>query len=158
MGNSIDAVAPSQGGGLDISALEQALGFQLRCADQNLQRKFWSRFEGFDINPMQYWILLLVSNNPGSRQKDLASALGLHAPNLAIQIDALVKRELVARIADPMDRRAKSLRLTRMGKRFVSQLEKTYDEHRDWLRQVIGDADLHHLVTILNKLNAASQA
>ncbi|WP_461344174.1 MarR family winged helix-turn-helix transcriptional regulator [Brevundimonas sp. GN22] len=138
---------------LELGGLDQALGFHLRTAQQYVAREFAARFEHLDLSPVQYSALVLIENNPGRRQADLAAVLGVRQPNLVVRIDDLVNRGLVSRSADPLDRRANSLRLTAAGKKFMTQVRKAHEQHTDSLRNVLGQQDYEKVVEILSKLS-----
>lgn len=147
------ANTPNQDSELNLGGLDQALGFHLRTAQQYVAREFAARFEHLDLSPVQYSALVLIENNPGRRQADLAAVLGVRQPNLVVRIDDLVNRGLISRSADPFDRRANSLRLTAAGKKFMTQVRKAHQQHTDNLKSVIGLEDYERVVEILSKLS-----
>lgn len=147
------ANTPNQDSELNLGGLDQALGFHLRTAQQYVAREFAARFEHLDLSPVQYSALVLIENNPGRRQADLAAVLGVRQPNLVVRIDDLVNRGLISRAADPFDRRANSLRLTAAGKKFMTQVRKAHQQHTDSLKSVIGLEDYERVVEILSKLS-----
>jgi DNA-binding MarR family transcriptional regulator len=57
--------------------------------------------------------------------KDVAEQLGISLPAASRAIDPLVKRRLVARHEDPVDRRVKRIRLTARGKTAAGRLLAT---------------------------------
>ena len=144
---------PNQDSELNLGGLDQALGFHLRTAQQYVAREFAARFEHLDLSPVQYSALVLIDNNPGRRQADLAAVLGVRQPNLVVRIDDLVNRGLISRATDPFDRRANSLRLTAAGKKFMTQVHKAHQQHTDSLKSVIGLEDYERVVEILSKLS-----
>jgi DNA-binding MarR family transcriptional regulator len=102
---------------LDMSDLDQTLGFLLSSAQRQVFRDFNERFADLEITPRLYSILILIKVNPGCRQTDIGAALGALQTNLVRRIDILVERGLVTRSADPGDRRVKVLSLTPEGQR-----------------------------------------
>lgn len=137
---------------LDMADLEQTLGFRLRLAQQYVFREFVVRFNALDLSPVLYSALMLIEANPRCRQTDLAAALGVRQPNLVERIDSLVQRGLVSRSPDPEDRRANVLKLTPAGKRFMTRVHATHEQHRRQLVNLVGDEDYDRLIQILEKL------
>lgn len=149
------ATTHSNDNALELGGLDQALGFHLRTAQQYVAREFAARFEHLDLSPVQYSALVLIENNPGRRQADLATVLGVRQPNLVVRIDDLVNRGLISRAADPFDRRANSLRLTAAGKKFMTQVRKAHEQHTDNLKATLGEKDYEKIVSILSKLSGS---
>jgi DNA-binding MarR family transcriptional regulator len=53
---------------------------------------------------------------------DLAEVFGVSAPSMSRAIDGLVKKRLATRVEDPVDRRARQVRITARGKDLVETL------------------------------------
>lgn len=74
-----------------------------------------------DFSVAQVAALHLVDQEGPVRVTALATSLGLSASAGSRLVDGLVQRGLLARQEDPEDRRAKTLALTPLGRRFVDQ-------------------------------------
>ncbi|WP_438005960.1 MarR family transcriptional regulator [Sorangium sp. So ce321] len=74
-----------------------------------------------DFSVAQIAALHLVDQEGPMRVTALATSLGLSASAGSRLADGLVQRGLLAREEDPEDRRAKTLALTALGRRFVDQ-------------------------------------
>ncbi|WP_437325590.1 MarR family winged helix-turn-helix transcriptional regulator [Sorangium sp. So ce381] len=74
-----------------------------------------------DFSVAQVAALHLVDQEGPVRVTALATSLGLSASAGSRLVDGLVQRGLLARQEDPEDRRAKTLELTPLGRRFVDQ-------------------------------------
>ncbi|WP_437754565.1 MarR family winged helix-turn-helix transcriptional regulator [Sorangium sp. So ce1389] len=74
-----------------------------------------------DFSVAQIAALHLVDQEGPMRVTALAASLGLSASAGSRLADGLVQRGLLAREEDPEDRRAKTLALTPLGRRFVDQ-------------------------------------
>ncbi|WP_437926296.1 MarR family transcriptional regulator [Sorangium sp. So ce291] len=74
-----------------------------------------------DFSVAQIAALHLVDQEGRMRVTALATSLGLSASAGSRLADGLVQRGLLAREEDPEDRRAKTLALTPLGRRFVDQ-------------------------------------
>lgn len=74
-----------------------------------------------DFSVAQVAALHLVDQESPVRVTALATSLGLSASAGSRLVDGLVQRGLLARQEDPEDRRAKTLALTPLGRRFIDQ-------------------------------------
>ncbi|WP_437527271.1 MarR family transcriptional regulator [Sorangium sp. So ce726] len=74
-----------------------------------------------DFSVAQVAALHLIDQEGPVRVTALATSLGLSASAGSRLVDGLVQRGLLARQEDPEDRRAKTLALTPLGRRFVDQ-------------------------------------
>lgn len=89
------------------------LGFVLGDVSRLLRRTFKQRMAGIELTFEQMRALVSISRNEGIRQIDLADLLDVQPITLVHQIDLLTENGLVERRADPTDRRAYQLFLTK---------------------------------------------
>jgi DNA-binding MarR family transcriptional regulator len=84
------------------------------------------------LRPTSFSALVIVSDNAGLTQSQLANALQVKRPGVVQIVDELEKLELITRNPVPGDRRSYALRTTRQGmrvrKQAVQQLEKRESE------------------------------
>ncbi|GAA2745069.1 hypothetical protein GCM10009868_25200 [Terrabacter aerolatus] len=81
-------------------------------------------------------------------QTDLATALGLTTSATTTLVDRLERRQLVARVPDPTDRRRSTVEIPESGQRRLQQV-------RDWMPRafdVISPADLPEVADLLETL------
>ena len=103
-----------------------ALGDLLMRAARTLRRRFGAVLAPWDLSPHQARALRVVSSGEGVRLSELAEALRI-APRSATEVaDGLQERGLVARAADPTDRRAVVLTATAAGR----QVQREVDDAR----------------------------
>lgn len=86
------------------------------------------------------------------RQNELAASLSLDGSSIVRLIDALEKSGLVNRREDALDRRAKSLVPTALGKWTVDQVERVPLEVRDIVLGDIPEADLARALRLLESV------
>lgn len=84
-----------------------------------LRHHGWQKAAARSLTPTQAQILATLAARPprSLRPSDVASLLALTAPTVSDAIDALVRKGLLRRRADPSDRRASRLELTARGRR-----------------------------------------
>src|SRR5512133_774541 len=97
---------------VDTSYLETLVGYNARRAALAVIEVFLERMAVYDLRPVDFSVLSLITHNPGITSRQLCTALGILPPNLVGIINALAKRELVARRPHPTDGRATGLHLT----------------------------------------------
>lgn len=142
------ADAPRQ---LDMAGLNNILGFAVSLVRQCLYRDFAERFARLRITPNLYSILLLVAANPGCRQLEIATALGILQTNLAKRIDVLLERRLITRTVNSNDRRARALELTPKGRQLVKKMHMTHAGLTRDLIDRIGAQTHQQLLNLLAK-------
>ena len=76
-----------------------------------------------DLSFSQLKTLLLVAEHAGPLSvKDVADRLGISLPTASRAVDSLVRRGLVERAEDPVDRRMKQVRTSPKGDRLMERL------------------------------------
>ncbi len=100
------------------------LGFLVGDVSRLLRRTIRQRIAGTELTFEQMRALMNISRNEGIRQVDLADLLDVQPITLVHQIDQLAENGLVERRADPTDRRAYQLFLTKAATPHVSAIKK----------------------------------
>lgn len=109
---------------VDTSYLESLMGYNARRAALAIIGEFLKQMAPYDLRPVDFSVLSLITHNPGITSRQLCTALGLLPPNLVGMINALEKRELVVRQPHPSDGRAMGLHLSAQGRKFMHDAEK----------------------------------
>jgi len=81
---------------------------------------FHQETQNLDVTPVQYAILQMVFNQPGTDQRTLASNIALDTSTTAGVVDRLEARGLLLRNASPGDRRVRLLTLTPDGEQLLA--------------------------------------
>ncbi|OOG47355.1 MarR family winged helix-turn-helix transcriptional regulator [Polaromonas sp. A23] len=110
---------------VDTSYLEGLLGYNARRAALAVIEVFMVRMAPYALRPVDFSVLSLITHNPGITSRQLCTALGIQPPNLVAMVNALEKRELIARKPHPRDGRAMGLHLTASGKKLMREAETT---------------------------------
>jgi len=105
--------------------LETLLGYNARRAALAVIGVFLERMAVYDLRPVDFSVLSLVTHNPGITSRQLCAALNILAPNLVGMVNALEKRGLIVRQPHPLDGRAMGLHLTPAGQNLMRSAEKT---------------------------------
>jgi DNA-binding MarR family transcriptional regulator len=91
------------------------VGYRLRRAQIAVFQQFSARFGDHELRPAEYSALALIEANPGSKQIEIAKALGIKRANFVALINGLAARGLVERRQPPEDKRSQALHLTVQG-------------------------------------------
>ena len=110
---------------VDTSYLECLMGYNARRAALTIIELFMERMSVYDLRPVNFSVLLLITHNPGITSRQLCSVLGVLPPNLVGMINLFEKRVLIERRPHPSDGRAMGLHLTASGHRLMRDAEKT---------------------------------
>lgn len=145
----------SQGEPVNMSALSDRIGYNLRRTYAAVLANLSTALEQFDIRPKQYGILVTVGRNPGLKQTQVGEALGIARTNLVPMLDALEQRGLIERRASETDRRSYALYLTESGVALTSRLRKIDADHEAKMHGLLGAEDGVLLISLLQKLRAA---
>lgn len=109
---------------LDQSRLNHLVGYAASRAAIELRKTFVRHLGPLELKVVEFSILVLVASNEQVNQKQLGTALGVSAPNMAITLDRLVDRAWVTRVRATHDRRAQLIQLTKAGQDLVKRAEK----------------------------------
>ena len=102
-----------------------------------------------DLTVTQFRTLAFIDRNVGTSLSDVADHIGLALPSMSKLIDALVRRKLVVREFDTIDRRRVTLSLTARGR---SILETARSETRAVMTETLASLERDELETILTAM------
>jgi DNA-binding MarR family transcriptional regulator len=109
-------------GHLAASGLSGVLGYQLAQAAVLTTQVFQRHVGGpHELRPVEYTMLQLIAENPGTSPVRLAKALAVTKPNITMWVDRLVARGLVERSPNVRDKRVQELRVTPGGQSLAAQ-------------------------------------
>lgn len=144
----------SETSSFDLSVLTTAVGYQLRRAQLAVFHDFTEAFAAEGLRPADFSVMILIWKNPGSKQSEIAEALGIQRANFVAIIDSLERRGLAERRKTGTDRRVQSLYLTDMGEGFAVDMMRTWRQHEDKMIEKLGGNEKHaELIQILAKFS-----
>lgn len=103
------------------ATLREFIGYHMKRAFNVVQADLNQTLKPLDLRMVTYSALVLIVDNPGLRQSQLAEALDVERANLVVIIDELEGRELITRDRVPTDRRAYALHATLSGRRLYER-------------------------------------
>ena len=140
---------------VDTRYLESLLGYNARRAALAVIEVFLQRMAVYDLRPVDFSVLSLVTHNPGITSRQLCTTLGILPPNLVAMINALEKRELIARQPHPHDGRALGLHLTAAGQKLMRDAERTAAELEGEVAARLTASEARTLIRLLKKVYLA---
>lgn len=138
--------------GLDFGVLPDLTGYQLRMAQIAIFRDFSESVGEFDVTPGLFGVLVIIGENPGLKQSELARAAHLDRSTVVSIIDNLERRDLVERRPAQNDRRSNALFLTRAGKKLLKPLKQRVADHEERLVHHLSEDEKATLVRLLKKI------
>lgn len=137
---------------VDASYLEGLIGYNARRTALAVIEVFLQRMAVYDLRPVDFSVLSLIAHNPGITSRQLCATLGILAPNLVGMVNALEKREVVARQPHPTDGRAMGLHLTDGGVRLMRDAERTAAKLEAEVASRLTPAEAKTLIRLLRKV------
>jgi DNA-binding MarR family transcriptional regulator len=139
---------------LETGATTGIVGYRLRRAQLSVFQKFLAVFDELKLRPAEYSVLVLIADNPGRKQTEIAEVLGIKRANFVTLVHGLEQRGLVERHPSPQDKRANALHLTTSGQSFLAHARGVHNAMEDDLvAQLGGDAARDRLLALLDRLS-----
>ena len=108
--------------------------------------------KGFGITPEQYLILLLIIENEGMHQRQIAEITLKDRANVARIVEILLKKELIEKKTDSNGRRIFKIIATQKGKELMEKIAPTDKELRACLTKNISPEELNITIKTLQKI------
>lgn len=137
---------------LDLSLLEESIGYALRMASFAATQRFHKVMRPFQLRPAQFSTLVLIGANPGVGQRYLCETLGIEKANFVGLLDILERRNLVERRAEPKDRRRYAIFLTKEGHSLLRKASLTHAGMEKSLNKQLSAASRKNLLVSLARL------
>lgn len=147
-----DADEGTDASDLDLTGLTSVVGYTLRRAQMAVFEDFSARFATLDLTPAQYSVLLVISDNPGRKQSEIARVLGIQRTNFVVMLDQLEKRGLAERTRSATDARSHAMFLTKAGTALLNKARKLQSAQEDDFAHLLGPGGRDTLVALLRKV------
>jgi DNA-binding MarR family transcriptional regulator len=140
-------------GRLAAAGLHDVIGYQIAQASI-ATLAVYRRAAGaaLELRPVEYTMLVLVNENPGSTGARLARALAVSAPNITMWLEKLQRRGLVRREASETDRRSLHLYVTDKGRKLAEEATRRVVEAERHAFAHLSAGERAILVELLRKL------
>ena len=149
--NHRKGAAPARSG-LDMSAPQESIGYNVRRADVYLREQFRRMLGGWHVRPVEYSILRLVQANPAATQAEIADALYIKRQNMGGLVGRMERLGWLRRGVDPNDRRRQSLLLTETGAKRLATLARASARMDREITRGWSEAERAAIVKLLQRL------
>lgn len=145
-----DTTSAAEADVLVLGELSDLVGYALKRAQLRVFEDFLDCVAPLHLTPAQFSVLLLLDNNPGRNQTEIATTLGILRPNFVAMLDGLEGRGLCARTRSPNDRRSHIVTLTEDGRATLVRAKKLVaTRHEARLTELVGADNRAALLSIL---------
>ncbi|WP_172327934.1 MarR family winged helix-turn-helix transcriptional regulator [Mangrovicoccus sp. HB161399] len=131
-------------------------GYLVRRLHQIHMGLFAEACDGLDLTAVQYAVLSVLYSGGGFDQLSLSKAVGIDRTSGADVIKRLVRRGLATREPSVEDRRARVVRITDEGRRFVRRVRPMMEEAQDRLVSPLDEEEHDIFLQLLRKLIEAN--
>lgn len=156
--NAAPALQPVTDDIVDDAILHSFVGYHMRRAANVLQADLARTLREIDLRMITMSVLVVIVENPGLRQSQLADALAIERPNLVSILDELEQRNLVVRTRVPTDRRAYALTPTRAGEKLAARALELTRVHEDRVLKDIKPDERRMLVSLMQRIGQSDSA
>lgn len=144
-------VSASPANGLQHGPLEDLLGFHLRRAQLKMFQQFRRDMKSHGITPGKVGLLILIEQNPGMSQSDLARAVQVERATLGETIRDLAQLGWVDQRASEKDGRIKTLYLSASGRNALKRIIPALRKHDREGGANLSDAEFSQLLMLARK-------
>ena len=138
--------------GIEFGELSQLIGYQLRRAQSAIFQDFFEKIAEDGLTPGRHGLLMLIDQNAGLSQTDLASATGIDRTSMVAILDKLEAKGWVKRQRSREDRRRHQIDLTPQGKTLLKQLWPKILQHEAEVCQRLTSQEIPTLLRLLEKI------
>lgn len=137
---------------VDTRYLEGLIGYNARRAALAVIEVFLVRMAPYELRPVDFSILSLITHNPGITARQLCATLGVLPPNMVGMVNRFEARGLIERRLHPSDRRAQGLHLTLAGLELMKEAERTAAQLEKDVAHKLSPQEQQSLMELLQKI------
>ncbi|ENZ81073.1 MULTISPECIES: MarR family transcriptional regulator [Caulobacter] len=136
---------------LKYGVLDRLLGHAVRQAKYRVRDAFDEAMSPFGLTTQRFTALMLIAENPGLTQADIAKVMGIARSGAAAIVVALEERDLVER-APSADARAFALALSPHGREALPDLVARVEAHERSLSRNLSPEEVETLKALLARI------
>lgn len=110
---------------------------------------------GYDLTPVQYAALAKIEGHPGIDQVTLAGLIAYDRTTISGVVDLLVQKNLVLREVSDLDRRARVLKLTKVGVKVLRKVTPAVEAAQEIMLQGLNKKEAAEFMRLLEKATVA---
>lgn len=134
------------------------LGFLIHDVSRMRRHAFDALMKPFGVTRAQWWVLAHLSRDDGMMQTQLADTLDVGKASLGTVLERLEHNELIERRADPADRRARRVYLTRRARALIVEMLEVEHRFNDTLLGDFSGPQVEALIDRLHTLKVSLSA
>lgn len=134
--------------------LRGLVGYNMKRAFNAIQADLNAVLEPFGLRIVTFSALVVITDNPGLSQSQLAEILAVERPNLVLIIDDLDRAKFITRTRAAGDRRAYELRATLAGRRLCEKARQAVAAHDARMTGGLTSQDRAALIAALRRIEA----
>lgn len=138
------------------ATLRGFVGYHMKRAFNVIQADLTKTLKPLDLRMLTYSALVIIVDNPGLSQSQLAEAIDVERPNLVVIVDELEHRDLITRDRVPSDRRAYALVSTLKGRRLYETAIRAVTAHEAELLRGLDPVDRQTIVAAMQLIQSRS--
>lgn len=138
--------------GIEYGVLDELVGYGLRRAQIRMTEAFDAQLGGLGVTTQRFSALVLIASNPGLKQTELASVMGIARSGVLAIVEALSLQGLIERRPAPGDARAQALFLSPLGEERLPQIAQLVREHDRELVRGFSAAEIETLKSLLERI------
>lgn len=128
------------------------LGFLIHDVSRLRRHAFDHLIKPYGATRAQWWVLAHLSRHDGMMQSQLADMLDVGKASLGTVLERLEQNKLIERRADPSDRRARRVFLTKHAARLLDDMGAVENDFNDRLLADLDGDDVTTLIRLLQEL------
>jgi DNA-binding MarR family transcriptional regulator len=144
--------------GTRYGVLDELVGYAIRRAQLVVTEAFDARFGALGITTQRSSALILIRENPGLKQTELASLMGIARSGALAIVVELERQGLVTRDASATDQRAQALFLSAHGAGFVTELTEKIREFDAEITVNLTEDERSLLLRLSRRIGAAAKS
>ena len=129
------------------------ISIKIHQTDLNLTKYIKSKLDQFNLAPEQNLVMMLLWEQDGLTQNELAEKLNKDKTNIARMASSLEKKGYVKRAHPKEDRRSLMLLLTKNGKELGEQVIPVAEEFNEVVTNGLSEDELTELERLLSKID-----
>ncbi|WP_147177537.1 MarR family winged helix-turn-helix transcriptional regulator [Pseudomonas sp. AG1028] len=149
----ISPLPQSGGDELPDNWLDTLVGYALRRAQMKVFQHLVGNLAEHDLRPAQFTAMVIIDNEPGLMQADLARQLAIEPPQLVPLLNKLESRGLAQRVRGVQDKRAYGVFLTKAGIALLGKLKAIAVASDEAATAALDEDERAQLLRLLHKVN-----
>jgi DNA-binding MarR family transcriptional regulator len=127
-------------------------GFLIRRLHQIHLALFAEECTGFDVTAVQFNVLQVIGERPGSDQSSIAEEVGVDRATLASVLSRLERAGFIKRIVSRLDRRQRLISLTARGRSIVEKMTEAVQRAHERTLAPLTPEDRASFLVLLSRL------